>query len=140
MITKQFLLAGHAVFTVSNGKGGHHTFRVTKPDDFSPDRPTYFVAALTGPDNTSDYTYLGLIDTRTGGVRLTAKSKFAADSPSYKVGSWAVKRVFTEVATPLPEGYKIEHAGRCGVCGRPLTTPESIECGIGPVCLERLGG
>lgn len=27
--------------------------------------------------------------------------------------------------------------GRCGICGRTLTDPESIENGIGPVCAER---
>jgi hypothetical protein len=30
----------------------------------------------------------------------------------------------------------IYHNGYCCMCGKPLTTPESIECGIGPKCLE----
>lgn len=30
--------------------------------------------------------------------------------------------------------------GVCGVCGRELTNPESIERGIGPVCWGRIGG
>jgi hypothetical protein len=34
-------------------------------------------------------------------------------------------------------GLKI---GKCGICGRTLTVPESIERGIGPVCLSRIGG
>lgn len=29
--------------------------------------------------------------------------------------------------------------GRCGVCGRELTDPDSIAAGIGPVCASRLG-
>ena len=29
--------------------------------------------------------------------------------------------------------------GRCGVCGRTLTDPDSIELGIGPICAEKLG-
>lgn len=28
--------------------------------------------------------------------------------------------------------------GKCGICSRPLTNPESIERGIGPVCFEGL--
>lgn len=30
--------------------------------------------------------------------------------------------------------------GRCSVCGRGLTDPTSVEQGIGPICLSRLGG
>jgi hypothetical protein len=29
--------------------------------------------------------------------------------------------------------------GRCAVCMRELSDPESIERGIGPVCAERMG-
>lgn len=29
--------------------------------------------------------------------------------------------------------------GSCGVCGSPLTDPESIERGIGPICLRKSG-
>lgn len=29
--------------------------------------------------------------------------------------------------------------GRCGICGRTLTDPESIERGIGPICAEKVG-
>lgn len=30
--------------------------------------------------------------------------------------------------------------GRCSVCGRTLTDPNSVEQGIGPVCLSHMGG
>jgi hypothetical protein len=33
-------------------------------------------------------------------------------------------------------GHKI---GRCGICGKTLTDPESIEAGIGPVCAKKVG-
>lgn len=29
--------------------------------------------------------------------------------------------------------------GHCGVCGRTLTNPESIDAGIGPICAGRMG-
>lgn len=35
--------------------------------------------------------------------------------------------------------YGIE-TGICGVCGRRLEDPASVEAGIGPVCAKRLGG
>jgi hypothetical protein len=33
-------------------------------------------------------------------------------------------------------GYRIHLEGRCLRCNRPLTTPESIRRGIGPICAE----
>jgi hypothetical protein len=30
--------------------------------------------------------------------------------------------------------------GRCSCCGRELTDPASIEIGIGPICLGKMGG
>jgi hypothetical protein len=38
----------------------------------------------------------------------------------------------------LPFGYKVYHTGQCGVCGRALTDPVSIELGIGPYCIKRI--
>ena len=33
---------------------------------------------------------------------------------------------------------KIHHNGHCSICGKKLSTPESIENGIGPVCEKEL--
>jgi hypothetical protein len=33
---------------------------------------------------------------------------------------------------------EIYHCGTCGVCGKPLTNPESIMTGIGPSCARKL--
>jgi len=32
-------------------------------------------------------------------------------------------------------GLNFFHEGKCGKCGRKLTTPESIKNGFGPTCL-----
>lgn len=34
---------------------------------------------------------------------------------------------------------KVYHAGKCGRCGRKLTTPESILTGLGPECSKKAG-
>lgn len=39
----------------------------------------------------------------------------------------------------LPTEYHILHMGSCSVCNRPLTDPDSILRGIGPICLSRIG-
>ena len=38
---------------------------------------------------------------------------------------------------PMPAELEVWHQGSCGKCGRPLTVPESIASGIGPVCASK---
>jgi hypothetical protein len=134
MINRTFLLAGKATFTVDNGKGEHYTFKATTKDGYQQGTKVTFLSVLTGPDNTSDFTYLGMINS--GEVTLTKKSKYNADSKLYKVAKWAVRQVYHNL--DLPEGYNIQHAGKCGKCGRKLTTPQSIATGLGPKCAASL--
>ena len=80
---KSFILAGNAVFTLRSVKTGtRYTYVVSKDDE----KPLWFVGCLTGPDNTSDYTYLGGI--RGGRFSLTAKSKMKIDSLPVKAFNW----------------------------------------------------
>jgi hypothetical protein len=73
MVSKAFITAGRAVFTVSNPAGERYTYRVQKSGDES--RPAaWFVSLLTGPDNRHDYTYLGMLNPADGAVRLTRAS------------------------------------------------------------------
>lgn len=125
----KFFEMGKALFTVSNNKGNHYTFKIRKKKD-SP----YFVSLLTGPDNTTSYTYLGLYIPQWPGVKLTNKSKFNFDSLPIRVFNWAVKTVNEH--KQIPAGYSIIHEGKCCRCGRLLTTPESIERAIGPECAK----
>ncbi|RQW76718.1 MAG: hypothetical protein EHM14_15940 [Methanothrix sp.] len=134
MIDMGFVMAGHAIFTVGNDKGNHYTFRVSCPKN-NPD--LHFIGLLTGPDNGADYTYMGIL-LPDGAVRLTKASKYTGDSTPVRVASWACKVILGKAA--LPAGYSIQHAGRCGRCGRLLTTPESIERGIGPECWDIMHG
>ena len=137
MIDREFVLAGRAVFTVANAGGKHYTFRVSHKEASGTYAETWFVSLLTGPDNTSDFTYLGMLTDR-GLVRLTAKSQYNDESQPVRVLRWALQIIWW--AGNLPEGYSIHHEGRCGRCGRTLTTPESIEAGFGPECLEIMAG
>ena len=135
-VSRDFLTGGHAIFTASSPKGTHYTFSVSRPKDFTPDSPVWFVSVLTGSDNTSDYTYLGLLD-GSGLLRLTKKSReyYTEKTPSYEVGRWAIAKIWR--GEEMPDGYKIQHMGKCGRCGRPLTDPLSCELGIGPICREK---
>jgi hypothetical protein len=137
---KQFVLSGKAIFTVHNNKGEHYTYRVFKTDEKGTWGVKWFVSLLTGPNNMVDYQYIGTLDSMTGTVRSTRASVIAADSLPMKVINWALCRiVWQNKIDKLPEGYGIKHEGRCGRCGRVLTTPQSIEYGIGPECLGKMG-
>ena len=126
-----FFEGGKAIFTVHNNKGKHYTYKIQK----KPKWP-FCVYVLTGEDNTSNYTYLGTYNPRNFKVYLTGKSKYKEDSMIVKVVRWAITRVSS--GKPVPEGYGIRHDGRCCRCGRLLTTPESIEAGIGPECRKKV--
>jgi len=131
---RHFVFAGKAVFTlVSSVTGRHLTFKVTKAKKAGVNGP-YFVAALTGPDNMSSYTYMGHMYRGQGGYKLTAGSKGKLDpgTTTRKAFEWFMSRVKEE--RELPNGGEFWHEGRCGRCARRLTVPLSIERGLGPIC------
>lgn len=138
---RRFVTGGRAIFTLV-GASGRYTFKVTRADDKPaavPSRygPTYFVALLTGPDNTADYTYAGLLQLADGTIRLTAKSRYTADSTPVKAFNWVMGRVWRGESI---EPARVLQVGRCGRCGRALTVPSSIESGFGPECLGKIEG
>jgi len=138
MVNKTFILAGKAIFTINNNKGEHLTFRIDgKPDRNNPNAKVYFAKVLTGPDNLSNYTYMGLLRQKDLRLILTKNSRFTKECRSIRVFCWAMQII--NGTTKLPEGYAIKHAGRCCRCAKLLTDPESIEVGIGPECRKRMG-
>ena len=124
-----FALAGHAVFTVRNSRtGGRFTFQVTGAKD----NPTlFFVAVLGSPDNEHDYRYLGTIRGRT--YTHGRKARVSPDAPSAVAFAWLWAH-----RDHLPAAIEVFHEGRCGRCGRTLTTPESVTQGYGPACMKHV--
>lgn len=135
---KTFIAAGDAIFTLTKlADGQRYTFRVTTKEAQG-DRPAItFGYLLTGPNNLHDYTYMGVVDLRAGTLHLTRKSRYADDTAPVKGLRWVLARAWA--GRDLPEGWTVQHEGRCGACGRTLTVPESIESGLGPICAGRLG-
>lgn len=125
MIGRDFITAGRAIFTVSNPKGEHYTFKVT------PSRSQdYFLAfLLVGSDNTNYNHYAYLCKIRRYDLAAVATKEIHT---SVRVLSWVLKLILKGESPP--EGYKVQPSERCGRCGRLLTTPESIESGLGPEC------
>lgn len=128
-----FFSGGNALFTVSHGDE-HYTYKIRQADAWTSNplnTNPYFVYILSNP---TDYTYLGRFDPALLDLQLTKASKMKLDSTPVRVIRW----IFTlyRKSLPIPEGYAVQHEGRCCKCGRTLTTPESIDRGIGPVCAE----
>lgn len=148
-VTKEFVLAGKATFTLEvpdeyrqkNDLKPHYTFRVSYKPASKQYREAYFVSLLTGPDNTRSYSYLGMLDKESGKVRTTAKSVLDQEHLVTRLLNRALALVWLGDVKPLEEkGFGLHHEGRCGRCGRLLTTPESIERGIGPECWTHMHG
>jgi Family of unknown function (DUF6011) len=125
-----FLLAGRAHVTfVSTKTGTRFTYRVAAAAVREGHPFFYFVSVLTAPEH---YEYLGVIH----GGRLYShgkKSRIGREAPSAKAFQWS----FAQLSSGrMPSLLDVYHEGRCGRCGRQLTTPESIERGLGPECAQ----
>ncbi len=134
-------IASHnGIFTVkSTATGEHRTFRIQtwmeenedgtrqpKRDDRG--NLTRVVSLLTGSDNNSSYSGFGFVN----GERIYVWRRCQGGQ-------------FDKFARMLEKLEQHEEAGRvevnlegqCRRCNRRLTTPESVESGIGPVCEGR---
>tara|TARA_Y100000310_G_C20704273_1_gene833467 strand:+ start:34407 stop:34865 length:459 start_codon:yes stop_codon:yes gene_type:complete len=134
-----FIKGGKATITISSAKTDtHFTFKINqKIEDGdeaaeNPKKTPFFVSVLNGPDNWENYQYIGYIKADGNSCLLDGK-KGHPDAPSFKAFSWVWAHLNRG---NIPADLTIQHEGKCCVCGRKLTTPESVASGIGPVCAE----
>ena len=119
-----YILAGKAIFTIRNPKtGASFTYRVKQPKDCS----KWFVGVLTGPDNTSNYSYIGFLNEGKQFV-YGRKSRITEGAPSVLAFKWFMSNLGNL------KGVECFHSGRCARCGRVLTVVESVTSGLGPEC------
>lgn len=144
-VTPDFVLAGEAIFTVSNGNTNYYTYKVYKSTPSTQFPGTaWFVKVLTKPDH---YTYVGQLDVNTSDrttmpkLRRTGRSRYEDNSNIMTVFRRAMRVIWQKQYANyvLPEPYSIKHEGHCGRCGRALTTPQSLDTGLGPECAAQLG-
>lgn len=127
-ISRRFLLAGNAVFTVRSHRSGRHfTFRVSQAKDGG----MYFVSVMT---SYQEFTYCGVLVPKTGELKLTKASTCRDDSPCVRAFRWVSSALWKG---EYPRQCDVMHEGSCCRCGRPLDDPESIDLGIGPTCREK---
>ena len=153
-VIRQFILAGNAHVTlVSKKTGDRKTFHIEKApekkqgDLFDNRSPGYFVRLLTGPENTTNYRYLGFLWEQPSGLPPFAengkepwghlcfkwnKEDWATDT--CKAFDWFLEQINSAGRLDRVEVW---HEGKCGRCGKLLTTPESCKVGLGPICQGR---
>lgn len=130
--TVRFMLAGDAHVTFQSRKTGQRfTYRVRVAEGAS---PSHFVDVLTGPDNGGSYEYLGCVFDRRAYAH-GRKSRIDRTAPSALAFTWVWSRL---TAGEMHPKLAVYHEGRCGRCGRRLTTPESVETGLGPICAGKI--
>lgn len=132
-----FIFGGKAILTLRSAQtGAHYTYKIREGKKKNPNDPkeipVYFVDLLKGPDNLSDYTYVGTIFGKKE-FKLTSKSRITKDAPSFIAFDFSFRCI---MGGKIPGSLEIWHEGRCGRCGRRLTVPESIATGFGPECAE----
>lgn len=138
----EFIFAGNAIFTVVNTDTGNRmTFRFRKPRDRrDDDAAPLFAQVMNGTDNDRSYAFVGTIFDPHDDVKMTYrhshKSRMSSESVASRAIAWLVSQVQKNT---MPDTIEIWHEGKCGRCGKTLTVPESIENGLGPICIRVRG-
>jgi hypothetical protein len=107
--------------------------KAKKDDDNSP----YFVSLLTGQNNDSAYSYMGTIFNNNGVLtfKLTGKSNVSENAISYKAFNFFFNLLNKN---KTHDDINFYHNGYCCMCGKNLTTAESLKSGLGPICENRI--
>lgn len=144
---RRFIEGGKASFTVVSKKTGERlTFLARRPkeDPLRPGLRPIWLSVLTGPDNTTDYGFLGTLWVKSSGAttyRPGAMTSIGPDAPSQRAAQWLADGLGApNGGAVLFRHAEFWHEGRCGRCGRKLTVPESIASGFGPECVGVVNG
>jgi len=148
----------NGTFTVSHERLGHFTVKLwtCAKGALAGKR---ILSLLTGPNNDTDFTGVAFWNDEAKVANVWKrhrgeKSSQPVDGFAWQTIGWSVYEqklaIWCDLATRgaeqerhgywFGEGYRLQLEGRCVVCNRKLTHPESIDAGIGPECASRLGG
>lgn len=134
----KFILAGKCEFVLHSTKTGDN-FKFSMSKQQSKDnieKYIYFLNVL----NEGDKKYAGVVwfDDKTSEFRFSQGKKGQSDNKDLNIRSliFVLNKLFKEETVQYLDVY---HLGRCGKCGKKLTTPESILTGLGPTCSKKAG-
>ncbi len=133
---RNFIFAGRSVFTLENKETGNYiTFKVKEVKKAGKIIPGQFsIQCKALGDKNYGYEFMGFMNT----IRKEFRPRYSGikDHVGFKVFLWVLKNF--ERLEDFEDKMAMYHEGACCKCGMPLTTPESIEKGIGPICENRV--
>lgn len=157
------LAVQNGIYTVSHPAHGHYTMKLStvRKGELAGKR---IWSLLTGPDNENSYEGVATWrdDWQVAVVWRRKRAALSPDPRSFPVDPWHWSLRWGKVEKKLAvllnlllstagrdgsekargywaqEGYTVQRSGRCLVCNRTLTVPESIESGVGPECRTKL--
>ena len=118
------------ILSGDNPDTAYRTLRVTDaPAHFTVKPGTQIISYLNGPDNSNSYKAFAFLT----GARIGVWK-------SFKQAAALIRAADMLIADPMQHARAyVLISKKCFVCNRPLTTPQSIKAGIGPICAERIG-
>lgn len=120
------------LLTCKNTESGEHRTFAIKTVLKGPLKDKQIVALLIGPENESDYQAFGFIDD------LGIKVWRSKDTPAHRAFAAMIEQYLGLKENGFEFAkYSWFQSKRCMRCNRTLTTPESIERGIGPECARQ---
>jgi len=138
MLSKSFVTAGRASFIVANPAGESVTVKVSKSRSDKLDRngnrlpPKMWVSVR---HNNAPWQWVGALNEDAGSINIaTHRSVTVPDPRVISIANWALECIWKGLQ--VPSGYRLEHTGRCGRCGKMLRDAESIQRGFGPECVK----
>lgn len=129
---KSYIFGGNATFTVKSLETGNHlTYKVKR---IKGDKDRFLALRRVG----ETYMNLGVLSKEQVHMWPVAAIKTMVEHiPHFVALRWLLGLLRKD---QLPSKALVFHEGSCGICGRPLTDPTSIQRGIGPDCWSKIGG
>lgn len=149
----------NGAYTVSHEKHGHFTVKLYTAPANSDLAGRRILALLCGPSNETDWQGVAFWNEEQDVQWAAVWSRHASDrnAREYPIDGWHWGERWNTIEKKLAiwadlavrgwteerhghwygNGYRLLREGRCVVCNRLLTHPESIELGIGPECLRK---
>ena len=134
----QFMLAGKCEFVLHSSKTNEDfKYEMTKKkSDSKEDSFIYFTSLIKG----NEKIYAGVIwfnnDTQEFRFSTGKNGKVEPSNISIKSLIFVLNKLVKEETV---QHLVVYHVGKCGKCGKKLTTPESILTGLGPTCSNKIG-
>lgn len=125
------ILTHNGTFTISSPTGEHRVFEIKTQSDKSEFAPGKRVLSYKDGYKMKSFAFVDMDAKDINGVKMWNRYK---DNDLLK--TYITILLFEEHYTNL--GMKYEKSVKCRKCNRELTDPESIEGGIGPICITKV--